>query len=282
MFLSKRTNAVFTFIFIFSFLLTSCAGKKKLQEIKEDVHQEVKAAVVAPTPPPAPAAHAVHWSYEGEGGPESWGELDPKFSACSQGQSQSPINLKWTSPKEGGKLEFAYHDSKLKVIDNGHTLQFNYEQGSKVSINGEEYDLLQMHFHTPSEHTISNKSYPLEVHFVHKDALGRLAVVGVMFKETKANDSTIDALWGFVPSEKNKEIEIPDFTLNPMKLIPSKHTFYHYSGSLTTPPCSEGVIWNVLNTPINISKSQIEAFRSLYSKNNRPVQPLNGRSVVNY
>lgn len=268
-------------IILISIVLISCAGKKKIQEIKEDIKQEAK-AVTAPTPPPAPPVHHSHWSYEGETGPDHWGSLESKFATCSDGQTQSPINLKWNKPEEGGKLEFAYKDSNLKVIDNGHTLQFNYEQGSKVSINGEEYDLLQMHFHTPSEHTIANKSFPLEVHFVHKDALGRLAVVGVMFKESKVNDPTIDALWGFVPSEKNKEMEIPDFKLNPMKLIPSKHTFYHYSGSLTTPPCTEGVNWNVLNTPINISKSQIDAFRSLYNMNSRPVQPLNGRKVVNY
>lgn len=276
MFFQKQVVTVLQIILI-SFILISCAGKKKLQEIKEDVKQEVKAVVNPVAPPPAPS-----WSYEGETGPEHWGTMEAKFAACSEGQTQSPINLKWNKPEESGKLEFSYKDSSLKVIDNGHTLQFHYEQGSKVSINGEEYDLIQMHFHTPSEHTIANKSYPLEVHFVHQDVLGRLAVIGVMFTESKTNDPTIDALWGFVPSEKNKQMDIPDFKLNPMKLIPSKHTYYHYSGSLTTPPCTEGVNWNVLNTPVNISKSQIEAFRSLYHLNNRPVQSLNGRKVVNY
>lgn len=225
--------------------------------------------------------HGPHWSYSGDTGPGHWGDLDPSYASCKEGKAQSPINLKWSKVKDKSEIKLSYHDSSIKMLDNGHTIQTNFEPGNKAWIHGQEYELLQMHFHTGSEHQFSGKGFPLELHFVHKDPHGKLAVIGVMFKEGEENP-LINDLWKNIPHEKNEEVAVSGTKLNPEKLIPEVQTHYHYQGSLTTPPCSEGVSWNVLNTPLEVSKSQIDAFKKLYSKNNRPVQALNGRKPANY
>ncbi len=230
---------------------------------------------------PAAAHAAPHWSYEGEGSPEHWGELDPKFQTCAQGSEQSPVNLKWSKKKGEGMIEFHYTPSPLKITDNGHTVQVNFAPGSKASIREKEYQLIQIHFHAQSEHTISNKSYPLEFHFVHKNEGGQLAVLGVMIEEGEENPA-LDKIIKNFPKEKNKEVEVATVTLNPQDLLPPVQTYYHYMGSLTTPPCSESVNWNVFNTPVHASAAQIAAFRAAYGHNNRPVQPLNIRKTVNF
>jgi carbonic anhydrase len=225
-------------------------------------------------------SHEKHWSYAGDTGPKHWAELNPEFKTCEAGKNQSPIDLKFKTPKKDRDIKFSYQVNPLKVIDNGHTIQVNFDKGSSVSIRGENYELLQMHFHTNSEHTFSGKHMPLEAHFVHKNKKGELAVVGVMFKEGKENPE-LQQIWSHLPSEKNVVTEAKvDFAA--VKLIPTNKSHYHYMGSLTTPPCSEGVNWNVLNTPLEASGAQINAFRRLYSANNRPVQPVNDRSPSNF
>ncbi|MGK5087592.1 carbonic anhydrase family protein [Bdellovibrionota bacterium FG-2] len=248
--------------------------------------QEHGAAAPSAHSGPSAAAHSTahagpHWSYEGEGGPEHWGELDPKFQTCGQGGEQSPINLKWSKKKGEGPIEFHYAPSPLKIIDNGHTVQVSFAPGSKVIIRQKEYQLIQAHFHAQSEHTISNKSYPLEFHFVHKNEGGQLAVLGVMIEEGEENPS-LDKVIRNLPKEKNKEVEVAAVTLNPLELLPTVQTYYHYMGSLTTPPCSERVNWNVFNTPVRASAAQISAFRTAYGHNNRPVQALNNRNPINF
>ncbi len=222
-----------------------------------------------------------HWSYEGHTGPSQWAHLDDAYSACGKGHEQSPIDLRWKQPQTNHSIEFHYEATRAKIVDNGHTIQINLEPGSKVSLNGSSYDLLQFHFHTQSEHTLSGKHLPLEAHFVHKNEKGQLAVVGVMFKVGKSNP-WIEELWDHIPHQKNVESVMSEKTFHPEHLLPKKLTHYHYQGSLTTPPCSEGVNWNVLNTPLELSQKQLDTFQKLYSENNRPVQQVHMRRPANY
>jgi carbonic anhydrase len=199
-----------------------------------------------------------------------------EWAHCGYGKKQSPVNLGWSPPEPGAPIELYYRSSPLKVIDNGHTIQVNFPEGSYANIRSKRFELLQLHFHSNSEHTLSGRPFPMEAHLVHKSKQGKLAVVGVMLVEGRHND-TIEQIWQNIPDEKGKEELIDAERINPINLIPDGFHYYHYMGSLTTPPCSEGVNWNVVNTPTEISREQLEKFRSLYPHNNRPIQPMNGR-----
>jgi len=214
------------------------------------------------------------WGYTGQGGPEHWGALSADFAACSVGKEQSPVDI----PQMEGAADAVktqYGDTKLNVLNNGHTIQLNYSEGSKLQSEGVEYDLLQLHFHSPSEHTINGKSFPLEVHFVHKAQNGTLAVVGVMFEEG-AENAELAKIWKNTPKKAN-EVVTSDMMVNAGNLLPEDQTLIRYAGSLTTPPCSEGVKWHVMTSPIEASSGQIEKFLSIVQENNRPIQPLNAR-----
>jgi carbonic anhydrase len=166
----------------------------------------------------------------------------------------------------------------LHIIDNGHTVQVNYGAGSSMSVDGKRYDLVQFHFHRPSEETIDGKAYPMEAHLVHKDAEGHLAVVAVLLKQGKESPF-LRALWANLPAEKEKEKVVGKVSINAASLLPKNHAYYTFPGSLTTPPCSEGVTWFVLTTPVDLSSSQVARFEKIYPHNARPTQPLNGRVV---
>lgn len=236
---------------------------------------------LSPSTAQAEGHSAPHWTYSGEAGPDHWGDLDPAFSACKAGRAQSPIDLKWKKPKGQHSLHTEYQSSPLKIIDNGHTIQVNFAPGSHAKIGGHKYDLAQVHFHATSEHLVSSKSFPLEAHLVHKDKNGKLAVIGVFFTEG-APHPTLAKIWSNLPKDKGKEIAIDGAELDPNTLLPASRTHYNYKGSLTTPPCSEGVNWNVLNTPLEASAEQISTFQQLYGGNNRPVQPLHKRAPANF
>ena len=163
------------------------------------------------------------------------------------------------------------------VINNGHTIQVNYAQGSSVTINGEKFSLLQFHFHTPSEHTINNKASALELHLVHRNEVGKLAVIGILLNEGKAN-TLIEEVWKNIPAT-GKTNTVSDRLINAANLLPKGRSYYSYSGSLTTPPCSEGVKWNVFVEPITVSAEQIEAFEKIYQVDARPIQPTNSRII---
>ena len=224
--------------------------------------------------------HAPHWSYEGETGPAAWGKLEKDFTTCSIGKVQSPIDI--TTAKAGkanlGPIAFAYKTSTLKIIDNGHTIQVNVDGGSSISIGGQTYELKQFHFHRPSEEKIDGKSYEMVAHMVHKSAEGKLAVVGVLF--TQGTESAfLQKIWDNLPTETGKEITVAGATFNPIDLLPAKRSYYNFSGSLTTPPCSEGVNWFVLNTPVEVSRAQYARFGAMYPMNARPTQQVNGRPI---
>ena len=196
---------------------------------------------------------------------------------CEVGTDQSPIDIDNAVDGSPANIIFNYSSVPLVVVNNGHTIQVNYETGSTVSINGEEYQLLQFHFHTPSEHTMAGKAYGLELHLVHRNKKGQLAVVGVMMEKGQAN-SLIDTIWKNIPEEKGIN-EVKGLTINAADLLPSSKTYFSYAGSLTTPPCSENVKWNVLAETISVSQEQIAAFEQLYQVNARPIQPMNGRII---
>ncbi|MEW6570213.1 MAG: carbonic anhydrase family protein [Nitrospirota bacterium] len=235
----------------------------------------------AEKPPAKPVEKKeIHWGYAGEGAPQYWGTLKPEFALCGSGMSQSPIDFNKTYKTDLEKIEFSYKDTPLKIVNNGHTIQVNCEPGSTVTIDGENYELVQFHFHAPSEHTVKGQFYDMELHLVHKNRNGELAVAGAFMKKGQLN-KLIQVLWDNIPTEIDKENVVSGVSVNASGLLPKDKKYYHYYGSLTTPPCTEGVNWSVLTTPIELSEDQIEKFRTVMGvDNNRPVQPLNKRFVL--
>jgi len=220
-----------------------------------------------------------HWSYTGHEGPAHWGALDPKYSTCGSGVNQSPINLTKFIESDLSPLGLAYKSGGYEVINNGHTIQVNYQPGSSLAINGHIYKLKQFHFHSPSENHINGKSYPMEVHLVHADKDGNLAVVGVMFVEGDENKA-IKNIWGITPFTAGSKSDLP-FNVSADDILPANQDYYRFNGSLTTPPCSEGVLWLVMKQPITASKEQIVEFSNMMQQpTNRPLQPINARPVL--
>jgi carbonic anhydrase len=221
---------------------------------------------------------APHWTYEGAEGPEEWGKLDPAFTVCSTGKTQSPIDLPastTTSPLK--KLERNYSTSNVNILNNGHTVQVNYDKGSTLTIDGKQYSLAQFHFHTPSEHKFAGQSFPLEVHFVHQADDKSLAVIGIMLAEG-AENPFLAKFWDKMPTTEDKQTY--NISINANDTFPSDKGYYTYTGSLTTPDCAENVRWIVMKKPVTVSKAQIDKFAAIVHGNNaRPVQPLNGREV---
>jgi len=175
--------------------------------------------------------------------------------------------------------EFAYNSSPLTILDNGHTIQVNYAAGSSLTIEGKRHELLQFHFHKPSEEKINGRNYPMVAHLVHKNEEGKLAVVAVLFRKG-ADNPLVQTLWDALPKEKGAPQEVAGVNIDIGKLLPASRGYYNFAGSLTTPPCSEGVNWFVLKTPVEISEAQLKRFANVYQDNARPTQPLNGRTVT--
>jgi carbonic anhydrase len=223
--------------------------------------------------------HPPHWGYEGKQGPKEWGKLDPSFAACSMGHTQSPIDIEDARKADLPALKFDYHAVPLNIIDNGHTIQVNYAPGSTFSVGEKIYSLKQFHFHQPSEEHVNSKDFPMVAHLVHADADGHLAVVAVLFELGSANP-LIDTLWKNIPSEKEKPQDIPSVSIEAQNLLPSERGYFTFAGSLTTPPCSEGVTWYVLKSHTSISPEQVSAFAKIHPNNARPIQPTNGREIL--
>jgi carbonic anhydrase len=229
--------------------------------------------------PGNPNHHLVHWSYGGARNPTRWGELSENYILCETGQFQSPIDIseKNIADEPAQPINFNYQRIPLTIKNNGHTIQVDYPPGSYIQINGETYQLLQFHFHTPSEHTVERNAYGMEMHLVHQNQAGNFAVVGVLIEEG-AENYFLQPLWDHFPeSEGEKNLE--KVMINAQSLLPEKREYYRYDGSLTTPPCSEGVKWYVMKNPIEASAEQIEQFMEIYQMNARPVQPLHRRKI---
>ncbi len=233
-------------------------------------------------PSPEAEKHAaqhkdIHWSYEGEGGPNRWSRLRPDYSLCETGQRQSPIDIHEGIRVDLEPIKFDYHNSMFRIIDNGHTVQVNVGEGNTISIMGRTYRLVQLHFHRPAEERIEGRGFEMVMHMVHQDDAGRLAVVAVLI-EPGAEHPLIQTFWNNLPLETNLELA-PTTLIDVNKLLPETRTYYTYMGSLTTPPCTEGVLWMVLKQPLQMSPEQILIFSRLYRNNARPIQPANGRLI---
>ena len=234
------------------------------------------AAVGAVRPVPTPAAPA-HWDYAGGAGPEAWGRMKPEFSKCSSGTRQSPIDIRDGIKVNLDPVQFDYKPSAFRVVDNGHTVQVNVGPGNSIEVMGRRYDLLQFHFHRPSEERINGKQFDMVAHLVHKDLDGRLAVVAVLLERGSAHP-LVQSIWNNLPLEKGEDVAART-TLDMNALLPTERSYFTYMGSLTTPPCSEGVLWMVMKTPMPISNDQIGIFARLYPMNARPIQSVSGRLI---
>ncbi len=218
--------------------------------------------------------HVAHWDYEGEMGPEHWGK---EFPTCGKGKSQAPLNIKGPFEKVRFNVVPDYKPGPLKIVNNGHTIQVNVVPGSKLRIDGKAFDLLQFHFHRPSEEHINGKPSAMVIHFVHKNDAGELAVLGVLLQEGNENPG-IKTLWSYAPPKEGPEVAPDNVAFNPNNLLPREMEFFHYDGSLTTPPCTEKVKFFILKSQVNISKEQITQFP--FKMNARPIQALNDRKIL--
>ncbi len=243
-------------------LSTGCSSKEAV--VKKDLH----------------ALHATHhWSYEGESGPLHWGDLKKEYFMCKEGKNQSPVDITDARNIAKKHIQFRYFIGGKDVIYNGHTVQVNYKKGSFITIDGHTFELKQFHFHTPSENTVNGEHFPMEAHFVHQDKDGNLAVLAVMFKEGEANPE-LDKIIASLSPKMGVDTPLKN-QANASALMPMDVDYYRFNGSLTTPPCSEGVLWAVFKKPVTASKAQINAIaKEIGNPNNRPVQPINARLIT--
>ncbi len=223
------------------------------------------------------AAHPPHWSYQGATDAGHWAALDDANKSCAISREQSPIDIDVARAKKASlaPIVFMYPSGSADVINNGHTVQVNLAPGGSIKVDGQNASLLQFHFHTPSEEKFNGKNYPMVAHFVHKSADGKLSVVAVLLKEGKEN-AALKAVFAGLPAE-GQHTALSAF--DPAAVLPANRAYYRFMGSLTTPPCSDGVRWQVLKEPVEVSKDQIASFQKLYHMNARPVQPLNDRVI---
>jgi carbonic anhydrase len=219
-----------------------------------------------------------HWSYEGETGPGHWGELSPDFKVCQLGLEQTPIDLSSSMKGDAGGISFDYRSLPLRLLNNGHTIQVNADPGCSCTIGTTKYELVQFHFHHPSEHLLDGKAFEMEVHFVHKSAEGALAVVGVFFQPGSHN-AGLQPIFDQMPKAEGPEVRASG-QFDPAAFFPVSRGFFRYAGSLTTPPCSEGLTWTVFRDAIEASPEQIRQFANLFPNNARPVQPKNRRFLI--
>jgi len=261
-------------------LLASCNSKPTETAEQTTGTDTVKAAPVSARP--------AHWGYAGDDGPTSWSTLNPAYALCGTGKGQSPINIVKTDAKGGANWKLDYKTTSLRIahnehmddiIDNGHTIQVTVDEGSTFSFGDKTYNLKQFHFHTPSEHTVDGKNMPMEMHMVHQSDDGSLAVVSALFKVGKVANENFSKIIANLPNAKGESKHITDVKLELKVHLPKDNYDYHYTGSLTTPPCSENVQWLVLRDMVSLTADQITAFSSRIGPNNRPTQPLNSRTV---
>jgi carbonic anhydrase len=222
----------------------------------------------------------VHWSYADENGPQAWGKLKPDFNICALGKRQSPINIEESYTLQGPAepLLFHYQPSSGSVVNNGHTIQVDLYGDNTLTVRDSTYKLVQFHFHHPSEEQINYRGFAMVAHLVHKNAEGQLAVVAVLLDPGVAN-TLIHKVWTYMPLDTGDRVRMPTGLIDMNELLPKDQRYYQFMGSLTTPPCTEGVLWLVLKQPTPVSREQIKLFSQLFPHNARPVQAVNGRPV---
>jgi carbonic anhydrase len=285
------------------FMLSACDVVSSVQPVAESVLEDAVESIAEPTaaleaadaatepaaegeasePAAEHATTGTHFTYEGEDGPEHWASLSLDNADCA-GRHQSPIDLTTAGAQDLANLVFQYQPSRIKIVNNGHTIQVTYDAGSTIELDGHRYKLLQFHFHAPSEHTINGQLAAAELHLVHEIDDGSLpagskAVVGVLIQEG-ADNPAFTPVWDnlYVATATEQTV---DGEVNAAAMLPAVQTTYRYAGSLTTPPCTENVAWNVMTEPIEMSSGQLDAFRGVFEgANNRPVQPINDRELA--
>ncbi|MES2238442.1 MAG: carbonic anhydrase family protein [Pseudomonadota bacterium] len=217
------------------------------------------------------------WSYDDEGGPTRWAKLRDDYAVCAAGKRQSPIDIREGIKVNLEEITFDYKSRPFRIIDTGHTVQVNVGEGSSLKISGRRYELLYFNFHRPSEERVDGRAYDMVMHLVHKNDEGQFAVVAVLLEKGGEN-SLIQTLWNNLPLDQNIEVAPVD-VIDLNKILPESRAYWTYMGSLTTPPCTEGVLWMVLKQPIPVSAEQVAIFSRLYRNNARPLQPSNGRLI---
>jgi carbonic anhydrase len=217
------------------------------------------------------------WSYEGEAGPANWAKLRSDYGLCAIGKRQSPIDIREGIRVDLEPIKFDYRPSQFRIVDTGHTIQASVGEGSTMTVMGRTYRLIEFHFHRPAEERINGKAFDMVIHFTHRDDLGKVAMIAVLL-EKGVEHSIIQALWNNMPLEVNQDVT-PSAVLDLNKLLPEDRAYYTYMGSLTTPPCTEDVLWMVFKQPVPVSVDQIAIFSRLYRNNARPIQPSNNRLV---
>lgn len=280
--MEKKIDYLFIALMLSCLLLTACSDQTvPSDENVYDVKAEQTANYLETEVKEANGSHASDWSYNGDTGPEHWGELDPAYSACARGKEQSPINIESSQIIDSTTAENMIIQSEpttFTLENTGYTIQANpITKRNMIVLNGKEYALEQFHFHTPSEHQFNGKNFAMELHLVYKDPYGKLAVLGVMIQEGSENDK-FAAAWNSLPKQESEKSIVKE-PMDVKALLPQNQTSFHYDGSLTTPPCTEGVKWLVFEQPIHMSKNQIKAFKDIFPDNHRPVQPIIDREI---
>jgi len=244
-----------------------------------------KAAALTGHEEPAAAGHGggdIHWTYDGDTGPQAWANLKPEFNLCAIGKRQSPINIEDSGTLQGPAepIVFNYSPSNGTVVNNGHTIQVDLSGDNSITVRGTNYKLVQFHFHHPSEERVNYKGYAMVAHLVHKSQEGQLAVVAVLLEPGTVNP-LINKVWTYMPLDSGDKVRMPTSLVEMNELLPNDQRYYQFMGSLTTPPCSEGVLWMVLKQPMTVSREQLRLFSQLFPNNARPVQSANSRTIRN-
>ncbi len=244
--------------------------------VAEKAQHTVSATTVQPV---KKVKEKAHWGYTGHGSPEKWAELSPDNKMCGVGKTQTPINITTSLDADLEPLKISYTKDSKEILNNGHTVQVNIEAGNTMDVEGLSFELKQFHFHTPSENHIDGKSFPLEAHFVHIDKKGNIAVLALMFEEGKENKQ-LAKIWDNMPKNADEKSQLKLAHIA-SSLLPENKEYYRFAGSFTTPPCTEGVRWMVLKTPVTVSKAQVEKFLNImHHPNNRPIQATNARVIA--
>jgi len=219
-----------------------------------------------------------HWSYTGDNGPGHWADMRKEFKLCGSGKEQSPINIRGAKTAKLPAIQFDYRPGNLEIINNGHTILVKSAKGSSITVGEEKYELLQFHFHSPGENTVDGKVFPMEMHLVHKNSKGKLMVVGV-FTRAGAKNRILAKAWDHLPQQPGDKKKVASVSINAADLLPADRSYYSFNGSITIPPCIEGVKWIVLKTPVEVSDEQIKRFSRIVGVNARPVQPVYSRTL---
>ncbi len=271
---SKSQNSPFSRRSVLKYMASAAATCPTCLSAASAFASEQKAAAVAPM-----GHGAAHWSYGGDTGPEHWGDLNAGNKVCSMGFQQSPIDLRAAIPASPGRIAVNYKPTTLRVVNNGHTIQCNTDPGSTMNLDGDTFRLLQFHFHHPSEHALDGRRFDMECHFVHVNDAGTLAVLGV-FIEPGGENNALAPIWHHMPHKAGGEKKVSSVHIDPNRLLPANRQYFRYLGSLTTPPCSEKVIWSVFSQPIQASTAQVGIFAGLFDMNARPLQGLHRRLLL--